>query len=96
MKKVFLTLGIFAFLLGGVVAIETVSVNQVDKVVYDDPPKAEKKSDKGCADLGMKSSGCCASKSASAAVGKSDCGDKKETKTASVTTDTKKDSPDKK
>jgi hypothetical protein len=94
MKKVFLTIGIFAFLLGGVVAVETVSSNQVDKVVYDDPPKAEKKSDKGCADYGAKSTKCCASKSA--AVGKSDCGDTKETKTASVTTDTQKDSPDKK
>lgn len=95
MKKVFLTLGIFAFLLGGVVAVETVSSTQVDKVVYDDPPKAEMKSDKSCADYSAKkSSKCCASKSA--AVGKSDCGDKKETKTASVTTDTKTDSPDKK
>jgi hypothetical protein len=94
MKKVFLTLGIFAFLLGGVVAVETVGSIQVDKVVYDDPPKAEKKSDKGCADYSAKSSKCCASKSA--AVGKTDCADTKETKTASVTTETKKDSPDKK
>lgn len=102
MKKVFLAAGLIAFLFAGAVSIETVNANTNtnDKVVYDDPPKAEKKeakSSKSCASY-SKSSKCCASKSMSAS--KDECSDKKDTKTASATTatksTTKKDSPDKK
>ena len=97
MKKVVLALGLVAFLFAGGVAIESVNANQTDKVVYDDPPKAEKKSSKSCADY-TKASKCCASKSAE--MGKTDCKDKEEVKTASVTAtnsqETKEASPDKK
>ncbi|MCB2219730.1 MAG: hypothetical protein KQI35_04980 [Bacteroidetes bacterium] len=97
MKKVFLAAGIIAFLIAGAVTVPSANANTTDKVVYDDPPKAEKKSSKSCADY-SKSSKCCASKSASASKG--ECSDTKETKTASATTTTKsttkKDSPDKK
>ena len=100
MKKVFLAVGLIAFLIAGTVSIQSVNAITTDKDVYDDPPKAEKKESKSCASY-SKSSKCCSSKSASAS--KSECSDSKETKTTSTATSTstttsttKKDSPDKK
>jgi len=99
MKKVFLAMGLFAFLLVGAVSIETTVANDVDKVVYDDPPKADgKKSSKSCASHSKGK--CCSSKSAKA--GHKECKDKEATKsekatTTSTTTETtKKSDPDKK
>jgi len=91
MKKLVLAIGLVAFLMSGVIAVNAVSVTPNDNIVTDDPPKAKKKS---CADYGSKSK-CCSSKSAS----KSDCKDKEGTKTTTSTTtteETKKTSPDKK
>ncbi|MCB0805361.1 MAG: hypothetical protein KDC05_06140 [Bacteroidales bacterium] len=94
MKKVVLTLGLVAFLFAGGITLETVNAGQSDQVVQDDPPKATSKKSKSCGDY-SKSDKCCASKSA-----KSECKDKEEVKTASVSTtnseETKKASPDKK
>jgi len=96
MKKVLLAVGVIAFLFAGSISVLTVQANTSDKVVYDDPPKAEKKEakeHKSCADY-SKSSKCCSSKSA-----KASCCSDKDTKTTSATTttkETKKDSPDKK
>lgn len=97
MKKVILALGIMTFLLVGIVSIDTVVANDTDNVVYDDPPKADKKSKKSCADYSK--SKCCSSKSAD--MGKKDCKDKEEAKattttTTTASTETKKSSPDKK
>lgn len=99
MKKVFLALGLFAFLLAGVVTVDTAVANDNDKVVYDDPPKADKKASKSCASYSKGS--CCSSKSASA---NKSCDDKEAVKTEKTTTTTattdtkatKKSSPDKK
>ena len=96
MKKVFLALGLFAFILAGVVTVNTAVASDTDKVVYDDPPKADKKSSKSCADY--KKGSCCSSKSAK---NDAECNDKeaksaKATKTTTASTDTKKSSPDKK
>jgi len=92
MKKVVLTMGLIAFLFAGGITVETVSASSTNKIVQDDPPKkAEKKSEKSCADY-SKSHKCCSSKSA-------ECKDKEGVKTASATTnskETKKASPDKK
>jgi len=100
MKKVVIALGVFAFLLAGMITVDTAKANDKDKVVYDDPPKAEKKSTKSCADY---KSSCCSSKSASASescnhkeAGKAE---KASTETKAPTTtsaSTKKSSPDKK
>ena len=58
MKKVFLAVGLFAFLMVGLVSIDTAVANDNDNVVYDDPPKADKKkSSKSCADYSK--SKCC-------------------------------------
>ena len=101
MKKVFLALGLIAFMMTGVLSINTVMASDTDNVVYDDPPKADKKSSKSCADY-TKSS-CCSSKSAD--LGSKECSDKEATKSAKATTttttttttaSTKKSSPDKK
>lgn len=100
MKKVFLALGLFAFILAGVTTVNTAVASDNDNVVYDDPPKAEKKSSKSCADYSKGS--CCSSKSASK--GTAECNDKeaksaKSTTAATTTTETKttkKSSPDKK
>ena len=101
MKKVFLAVGLFAFLLVGIVSIDTATANDNDNVVYDDPPKADKKkSSKSCADYSKHK--CCSSKSAN--VGQKECNDKEATKSAkattttntTATTTTKKSSPDKK
>lgn len=101
MKKVFLALGLFAFILAGVVSVDTAVASDTDNVVYDDPPKADKKKSKSCADYSKSS--CCSSKTAS--MSKSDCSDTKSTSTAKAKTTTKattasnttkKSSPDKK
>jgi hypothetical protein len=102
MKKVFLALGLFAFILAGVVAVDTAVASDTDNVVYDDPPKADKKKSSDCADYSKSS--CCSSKTATAS--KSDCSDTKSTSTVKAKTTTtkattasnttKKSSPDKK
>lgn len=97
MKKVFLALGLFTFLLVGVISVDTAVASDTDNVVYDDPPKADKKSEKSCADYSK--SKCCSSKTAS-----KECSDKDAEKSAkattttttTATTSTKKSSPDKK
>jgi len=98
MKKVFLALGIFTFLLVGVISVDTVVASDNDNVVYDDPPKADKKSSKSCADYSKSS--CCSSKTKDVG-SKGECKDKEEAKTTTATTttasaETKKASPDKK
>ncbi|MCD4694898.1 MAG: hypothetical protein K8S16_01560 [Bacteroidales bacterium] len=99
MKKVVLALGLFAFLFAGIVTVDTAVANDTDKVVYDDPPKASKKSSKSCSEFGPNKSKCCSSKKADLG-SKEDCKvTKEDTKTTSATTKsttTKKDSPDKK
>ncbi|GAB4331823.1 MAG: hypothetical protein Kow00127_23760 [Bacteroidales bacterium] len=88
MKKVFLAIGIIAFLITGAIAVESMNMNPDQKVVYDDPPKAKDNTKKSCCEYSKTS--CCSSKAK-----KDACKDGKETKATETTTD-KDGSPDKK
>ena len=84
MKKIVYAIGIVAFLVVGGFAVESAVAVQAptDKVVYDDPPKKEKKSEvkKDCTTKSGKS--CCSHKSLSSNKACDDKGTpvKKETK----------------